>query len=103
VKRVAVFHDPTAPVAMGAAQFKEIEKASREASDELRVTVDQVEVKNAFVVEQGTRPFAHETNSGLIITTSTFATRHRGLTISLAARKELSAIYMRRRRWLAIL
>jgi putative tryptophan/tyrosine transport system substrate-binding protein len=88
VQRVAVLRDPTGPGGIGIAQFKEIERVAPEYG----VEVTPVDVRDPINLERG---IAGEVNrdAGLIITASTFATVHRDLIITLAARYRLPAIY----------
>jgi len=90
LKRVAVLRDPTGPGNIGAAQFKEIERVAP-AFDVAEVS--PIDVNNRDNIESGITSFAREPNGGLIITASAFATLHRDLIISLAARYRLPASY----------
>jgi putative ABC transport system substrate-binding protein len=89
VTRVAVLRDSTGPGNIGAAQFKAIEKVA----PHFDVVVSPFDVNDRDKIEHGLASFARETNGGLIITASTFATLHRDLIILLATRHRLPAIY----------
>jgi putative ABC transport system substrate-binding protein len=47
-------------------------------------------------IERGIMAFARSSNSGLIVTASALATRHRDLIVMLAARHKLPAVYAHR-------
>jgi putative ABC transport system substrate-binding protein len=89
VKQVAVLQDPT--VAIGTAQFKEIEKLAPRYA----VEATPVDVRDRNNLERGITSFAHEAHGdgGLVITASTYATVHRDLIVLLAARERLPAVY----------
>jgi putative ABC transport system substrate-binding protein len=88
VQRVAVLRDPTGPGGIGIAQLKEIERVAPQYG----VEVTPVDVRDPVNLEQGVAGEANR-DAGLIITASTFATVHRDLIITLAARYRLPAIY----------
>jgi putative ABC transport system substrate-binding protein len=89
VMRVAVLRDPTGPGNIGVAQFREIEKVA----PLFHVEVRAIDVNDRDHIEHGITSFALQEDGGLIITASTFATVHRDLIITLAARHRLPAIY----------
>ena len=62
----------------------------------LRVLVSPVNVRDAGEIERDVAAFAHGSNSGLIVTASALAIRHRNLIVTLAARHRLPAVYYRR-------
>ena len=88
VRRVAVLLDRTGPGGVGIAQFKEIQRVAPQHD----VEITSIDVKDPVNLEQGLAREA-DRDSGLIITASTFATVHRDLIITLAARHRLPAIY----------
>jgi putative ABC transport system substrate-binding protein len=89
VKRVAVLRDLAGPGAIGAAQFKEIERVA----PWFGVEVIPADVHDPHDIEKDITSFARQPYGGLIMTASTFATLHRDLIIALAARNRLPAIY----------
>jgi len=89
VERVAVLQDPTGPGAIGTAQFNEIERVA----PRFGIKAIPVDVKDPDNIQRGITSFARDENGGLVITASAFATLHRDLIITLAARHRLPAIY----------
>jgi putative tryptophan/tyrosine transport system substrate-binding protein len=89
VNRVAVLRDPTGPGNIGAAQYHAIETVA----PQFGIEVSPIDVNDRDRIERGVASHAAETNGGLIITASTFATVYRDLIIALAARHRLPAIY----------
>ena len=90
VKRVGILRDPG--ITAGVEQWSIIQTAASSRGMEV---IDanlghELEIVRAFAA------FARTPNSGLIVTTSTLATIHRELIISLAARYKLPAVYSRR-------
>jgi putative tryptophan/tyrosine transport system substrate-binding protein len=87
VTRAAVIRDATNP--SGIAQFSVIQAMA----PSLRVEVNQINTREAADLERDVAAFARAANSGLIITASGVAIRHRELIIALAARHKLPAVY----------
>jgi putative ABC transport system substrate-binding protein len=52
-----------------------------------------IDARDASAIERGVMAFASGSNDGLIVTDSRFATIHRDLIITLAARYRLPAVY----------
>ena len=87
VTRVAVLRDPD--VASGIGQFGAVQIVA----PSLGVELSPVDVRDAGEIERAVTAFARTSNGGLIVTASTWATRHRDLFITLAARHRLPAVY----------
>ncbi|MFL5052819.1 MAG: ABC transporter substrate-binding protein [Xanthobacteraceae bacterium] len=87
VTRAAVLRDPA--IASGIGQFA----AAQALAPSLGVELIPVDVGDAGEIERAVTAFARSSNGGLIVTASTLATRHRDLTIALAARLRLPAVY----------
>jgi putative tryptophan/tyrosine transport system substrate-binding protein len=87
VTRVAVLRD--AGLTSGGGQLGSLQGAAQSAGMELR----PVGVREANEMERGIAAFAGLPNSGLIVTSSSFANFHRELIISLAAKYQLPAVY----------
>jgi putative ABC transport system substrate-binding protein len=90
VARVAVLRDPA--IAQGIGQFGAIQSVA----PSLGVEVSPVDVREAPEIERAITAFAHQPNSGLIVTGSGLAIAHRELIVTLAARHKLPAIYFQR-------
>jgi putative ABC transport system substrate-binding protein len=90
VARVAVLRDPSQ--GSGTGQFGAIQAVA----PSLRVDVKPVNMIDAGELERAVANFARSPNSGLIVTASAAATRHRSLTVGLAARYKLPAVYYER-------
>ena len=58
--------------------------------------VKPINVRDAGEIERDIAAFARSPNGGLIVTGSAFATTHRELIITLAARHKLPAVYTNR-------
>ena len=87
VTRVAVIRDPGN--ASGIGQFGAIQAVAPSFGVELH----PVDVHDAGEIERAVAAFAHGSNDGLIVTSSTLAVVHRELIIALAARHHLPAVY----------
>jgi putative ABC transport system substrate-binding protein len=87
VTRAAVLRDPTNPATTG--QFGAIQAVAPSFGVELR----PLDLREASDIERAIADFAREPNSGLILTSSAFATVHRELIIRLADHYRLPAIY----------
>src|SRR5262245_26459812 len=57
------------------------------------VVLNPVDVRDASEIERAITTFAHTSNSGLIVTASGLAIRHRDLIVTLAAQHKLPAVY----------
>jgi putative ABC transport system substrate-binding protein len=90
VTRAAVIRDPALPSGIG--QFAVIQSVAPSVGVEVR----PVGVRDAAEIERAVAAFARSPNSGLIVTSSALAARHRELIIALAARHKLPAVYYRR-------
>ena len=90
VTRAAVIRDPA--VSAGTGQWGAIQAVA----PSVRVLVSPVNVRDAGEIERDVAAFAHGTNSGLIVTASALAIRHRNLIVTLAARHRLPAVYYQR-------
>jgi putative tryptophan/tyrosine transport system substrate-binding protein len=90
VTRAAVLRD--AALTSGIGQFAVIQSVAPSVG----VEVSPVNVRDAGEIERGIVAFARAPNSGLIVTSSALAVRHRELIIALAARHKLPAVYYRR-------
>jgi putative ABC transport system substrate-binding protein len=90
VTRLAVLRDPA--IAAGIGQFAVIESVAPSVGVEVR----PVNVSDVGEMERGVTAFARSPNSGLIVTASPQAIVHHDLIISLAARRNLPAVYAER-------
>ena len=90
VTRAAVIRDPA--VSAGTGQWGAIQAVA----PSVRVLVSPVNVRDAGEIERDVAAFAHGSNSGLIVTSSPLAARHRDLIVTLAARHRLPAVYYQR-------
>ena len=90
VTRAAVIRDPA--VSAGTGQWGAIQAVA----PSVRVLVSPVNVRDAGEIERDVAAFAHGSNSGLIVTASALAIRHRTLIVTLAARHRLPAVYYQR-------
>ena len=90
VTRAAVIRDPA--VSAGTGQWGAIQAVA----PSVRVLVSPVNVRDAGEIERDVAAFAHGSNSGLIVTASALAIRHRNLIVTLAARHRLPAVYYQR-------
>jgi putative ABC transport system substrate-binding protein len=90
VMRVAVLRNPDFPTGIG--QFGVIQAVA----PSLRMEVNPINVRDAGEIEHAIANFARSSNGGLILTASAFASLHRDLIITLAARYRLPAVYYRR-------
>ena len=88
--RVAVLRDATQ--GSGTSQFSVIQAMA----PSLRVEVTPVNLHDAGEIERAVAAFARSPNGGLIMTSSAAAIRYRDLTITLAARHKLPAVYWER-------
>jgi putative ABC transport system substrate-binding protein len=87
VTRAAVLRDPA--VASGIGQFGAVQAVA----PSLGVELSPIDVRDAPEIERAVMAFARSGNSGLIVTASPLASRHRDLIITLAARHKLPAVY----------
>jgi putative ABC transport system substrate-binding protein len=88
VTRAAVLRDPT--MGAGTSQFAAIQAVA----PSLRVEVNPLNARGeAADIERAISSFARASNGGLIATAGAWATRHRELIITLAARYKLPAVY----------
>jgi putative tryptophan/tyrosine transport system substrate-binding protein len=87
VTQAAVLRDPTSPTGTG--QLGAIQSVAPSFGVELRT----VDLRDAPEIERAVTAFARSANGGLIVTGSSFANIHRDLTIALAARHKLPAVY----------
>jgi putative ABC transport system substrate-binding protein len=87
VTRAAVLRDPT--ISSGLGLWAAIQSVSRALS----IEVSPVNMGDADEIERSLAAFARSPNSGLIMTGSGLAVVHRELTIMLAARYRLPAVY----------
>jgi len=90
VTRAAVIRDPA--VSAGTGQWGAIQAVA----PSVRVLVSPINVRDAGEIERDVAAFAHGSNSGLIVTASALAIRHRNLIVTLAARHRLPAVYYQR-------
>jgi putative tryptophan/tyrosine transport system substrate-binding protein len=90
VRRAAVLRDPANPVAGG--QLGAIQAVA----PSFGVEVSPLGMRDAVELERAVTAFARERNSGLVVTGSPSALRHRQLIITLAARHRLPAVYSNR-------
>ena len=86
VMRAAVVRDPSNPGGIG--EFAAIQGAAASSGVEL----SPVDIRYAAEIERAVAAFAHQSNSGLIVTTAGSAA-HYSLIIALAARHLLPAVY----------
>jgi putative tryptophan/tyrosine transport system substrate-binding protein len=86
VTRAAVLRDPT--IASGIGQFAAIQAVA----PSLGVELSPIDARDAFEIEQTVTAFAGFGNSGLIVTPSAVANRHRDLIATLAIRHHLPAV-----------
>jgi putative ABC transport system substrate-binding protein len=91
--RAAVLRDPG--IASGIGQFGAVQAVA----PSLGVDLSPIDVRDAPEIERAVTAFARSGNSGLIVTWSASAGRHRDLIITLAARHKLPAVYSGR--WFA--
>jgi putative ABC transport system substrate-binding protein len=91
VTRVAVLRDPATPT--GPAQFGVIQAVAPSLG--IREVIP-VNVRDAPTIERAVAAFAASSNGGLIVTPSGWASVHRDLIITLAARHKLPAVYFAR-------
>ena len=87
VTRAAMLRDPTNPAGTG--QWGAIQAVAPSFGVEL----SPVDVREAAEIERAVAAFASGPNSGLIVSSSGFAVRHRQLIVALAARHRLPAVY----------
>ena len=87
VTRVAVLRDPA--IASGIGQFAAVQAAA----PSLGVELSPIDARDAPEIERAVTAFARSGNSGLIVTPSPGANRHRDLIATLAARHRLPAVY----------
>ena len=90
VTRVAVLRDATQ--GSGISQFSVIQAVA----PSLRMQVTPINLHAADEIERAVASFASSANGGLIMTSSAAAIRFRDLTIKLAARHKLPAVYWER-------
>jgi putative ABC transport system substrate-binding protein len=90
VTRVAVLRDPT--VTAGIGQFAVIQSVA----PSLGVEVTPIDTNNSTAIEHAVSDFAREPNGGLVATASASGFTQRELTISLAVRYKLPAVYFNR-------
>jgi putative ABC transport system substrate-binding protein len=87
VTRAAVLRDPT--ISSGLGLWAAIQSVSRAVA----IEVSPVNMSDAGEIERSLAAFARSPNGGLIMTGSALAVVHRDLTIALAARHRLPAVY----------
>jgi putative ABC transport system substrate-binding protein len=87
VKRAVVPRD--AANSLGIGQFSAIQAVA----PSLGIEVNAINVRDAGEIERAVAAFARSPNGGLVVTTSTNATVHHDLIITLAARHKLPAVY----------
>jgi putative ABC transport system substrate-binding protein len=90
VTRAAVIRDPA--ISAGIGQFAAIQSVAPSVG----VDVSAVNVRDPGEIESSIAAFARSPNSGLIVTGSALAVRHRDLIIRLAAQHRLPAVYYAR-------
>ena len=90
VRRVGILRDPG--ITAGVEQWSVIQAAA----SSLGMEVIEANLGHEAEIVRAFGAFARTANSGLIVTTSTLATIHRELIISLAAQHKLPAVYSRR-------
>jgi putative tryptophan/tyrosine transport system substrate-binding protein len=88
--RAAVLRDPTQ--GSGNMQFAAIQAVA----PSLRMEVNPLNARDAGEIERSIAAFARSPNGGLIVTSGAGMVRHRDLTITLAARYKLPAVYSER-------
>ena len=88
--RAAVLRDPAIRAGMG--QWGAIQSASPSVA----IEVSPISLGDAGELESALAAFARNPNGGLIVTGSALAVVHRDLTIALAARHRLPAVYYER-------
>jgi putative ABC transport system substrate-binding protein len=89
VTRVAVIREASGTTGGGRAQFAAIQAVA----PMLRVELSPINVSDASEMERTVGTFARGANDGMIVTSSSAATLHRDLIISLAARYRLPTVY----------
>jgi putative ABC transport system substrate-binding protein len=87
VKRAAVLRDAAEPAGIG--QFAVIQAVA----PSMGIEVSAINVNDAAEIEQRLAAFARIPNGGLIVTASALSVVHLGLTVELASRYKLPAIY----------
>ena len=87
VTRAAVLRDAADPAGIG--QWGAIQTAA----PSFRVDLIPIGLGNAAEIDRAVTAFAHSSNGGLIVTTSTLTAVHRDQIIALAARHRLPAVY----------
>ena len=87
VTRAAVLRDPTISAGLG------LWAAIQSVSPVVAIEVSPVNVGDPGEIEHSLAAFARSPNGGLIMTASALAVVHRDLTIALAARHRLPAVY----------
>jgi putative ABC transport system substrate-binding protein len=87
VRRAAVIRDPSQSSAVG--QFAAIQALA----PSLGVEIGPIDARDISAIEQAMTAFARGANSGMIVTATGNARRHRETIISLAARYKLPAVY----------
>src|SRR5262245_56645 len=87
--RLAVLRDPA--TAAGIGQFAAIQSVAPSFGVELR----PIDMRKADEIERAVAAFARSSNGGLIVTAGSGSAIHRKLIITLAARHQLPAIYLR--------
>ena len=87
IVRAAVLTHSAFPA--GPAQLRVLQSVS----SSLGVQLHPVDVQDAAEIEWGLLEIVHQSNVGMIVTTSAFATVHRELIVALAARHRLPAVY----------
>jgi len=90
VTRAAVLRDSAIPTGIG--QFAVIQSVSRSVG----VEVSPLNLRDAGEIEPALTAFARPGNGGLIVTASPSSVVHRELTVALAARHKLPAVYWER-------
>jgi putative ABC transport system substrate-binding protein len=87
VTRAAVLRDPTISAGLG------LWAAIQSVAAAVAIEASPVNMGDAAEIERSIAAFARSPNGGLIMTGSTLAVVHRDLTIALAARHRLPAVY----------
>ena len=87
ITRAAVLRDPA--IASGIGQFAAVQTVA----PSLGVELTPVDARDAPEIERAVAAFARSGDSGLIVTPSPVASRHRELITALAARHKLPAVY----------
>jgi len=90
VTRAAVIRDPA--LASGGGQLGVIQAVAPSVG----VEVSPINMSSAGEIERAIVAFARSSNGGLIVTASALSVVHRDLTVTLAARHKLPAVYYRR-------